>query len=280
MRDLRFFARLEDYRAFVDEEIFAEPLIREHPFYRRLIDFVLCERTPLFYEISHRSEQFGFSGTYHFQTIREYPDAGYESLFFLHDFTHLLFEYPHDLRGWSREGFERIFTYQERLASNESEVLVHFREPRLRASVLPGVRMWADVLRERGASQPDATTLYAVRDRLVMDDAFGDDVLGGEPEVLAWLRAWRTRTPKWCDARYERLRDVPAPRFPWRRLSGGSYEAEIAAYRPEWSQKRYETHTLRNLALGYALLGWDDPPTRFSRAAGAIERLEGEVLFA
>lgn len=279
MRDIRFFPALDDYRKFVDEQIFVEPLIRDHPFYRNLIDFVLCERAPLFYEISQRSEHFGFSGTYHFQTMRDYADGAYQTLFYTHDFTHLLFEYPHDLRGWTAEQFRRMFIYQERLASNESEVLVHYRVPELRAKVLPNLRMWADVLRERGTPQMDALSLFAVRDRLVMDDQYGDEMLPGEGEVLSWLRAWRQLTPKWCDQRFALLRDQPAPTFPWRRLHGGDYEQVIAGYTPQWSQKRYEELTLRNLQLAFALLGWTDAPASFDQAHDAVQRLEGQVFF-
>ncbi len=280
MRDIRLFERFADYEAFVREEVFADPRIPAHPYYDRLIAFVLDHRAPLFYDVSHRGEHFGFSATHHFQTLREYPGPTHAALFHLHDFTHLLFAFPHDLQSVGVDAFTRVFVHQERLASNESEILVHYRIPELRHDFWPERRLFVDVLRERAIPRPRATALLGLRARLALDDAFGDAYLPEDPELREWFRRWRVLTPRWCATRHARQAAYRVPRFPFPRLQAGTYEAEIARYAPVRSQSRYEELVLANLAMGFALAGLDDPPRRFAEAPAAVERLEGKVLLA
>jgi hypothetical protein len=292
MRDLRLFERFADYEAYVREEVFADRRIPAHPFYDRLIGFVLDQRVPLFYDISDSAEHFAFSGTHNFQTLRAYDNPTLASLFYLHDFTHSLFFYPHDLGGVRLDPagvrldpggvrldeLTRLFVQQERVASNETEVLVHYRVPSLREALWPERRLYVDVLRERGVPQPDPVELLALRTRLALDDPFGDRHLRDDPDLREWFRRWRTKTPAWCRRRYARQLPYRVPVFPTRWMTVGSYEAELRDYQPLRSQRRYEEQVLRNLAMGFALRGWDDPPLRFAKAPDAVERLEDEVL--
>lgn len=279
MRDIAFFARREDYVEYLWAERLREPLIAGAPFYRRLVDWVVDHRSPLFYEISDRDEHFAFSGAYHFETGRDYGgDVTRQSIFFLHDFTHLLFPYPHDMRRVSVEQFTRQFTYQERIASSETELLAYFRVPGLRDKVFADEKLLFDVMVERGEGQPDPAAFLPHRDRIIMDDAYGEQVLGDHPQILAWMRSWRRLTPKWCAKRWHSMQHLDIPELGWTRMHVGEYEQAIGAYRSPKLQSDYERNILRNLTLAWALLGWPDPPTRFSQAADAVQRLEGQVL--
>lgn len=286
MREISFFERVEDYRDFLFEEIFREPLIREHPFYRNLIGFVADERSPLFYRISDPSEHFGFSGSYHFMTRREsYSSPAHESLFFLHDFTHILFAYPHRLHdpaeNWhvTEAQFTEMFFYQERIASNESEILVHYRIPELREKIFPDRRLYIDVLRERQVPKLDPQALLEMRTLLCTEPWLDELLLADESEIAWWFQRWARLTPKWCAERYRALRDVEVPFFDWRWLDGREYEQQIAAYSPRYEQSLYERNILRNLQMAYALCDLPDAPCHFNDCREAVDRLEGEVFF-
>ena len=71
MRAIRFFADKRDYEEFVFGEIVGEALLRDHPFYRRLVQFVLDAKAPLFYRQSDPSEHANFSAYYNFILMRE-----------------------------------------------------------------------------------------------------------------------------------------------------------------------------------------------------------------
>lgn len=281
MDNVRWFETKADYRDFVFSEIFKAPEVAGHPFYRRLIDFVIDQRSPLFHGQSDESEWFSFSTTYHFQLIRPgYTDPAFETLYFLHDFCHLLFEYPHDLRGVSEDRFIGLIGAQEYAASNESEILVHYRAPGIREQVLRDRRILFDVLRERGLPQPSACELYRFREQLIESDWFSDLVLGEEPDLQAWFRRFRGNDD-WARDRYRLLRGhAPMPERDWRWLTPANYETVLAGYEREYGEERWRQNTLCNLQMAYALLGLDDPPREFADGAAAAERLEGEVLFA
>lgn len=282
MRDLAFFDKRSDYQDFIFHDIFGrEPSISEHPFYRNLIQFVIDKRSPIFYHISHPSEHFAFSGAYHFETIRErYPNPAREALFWLHDFTHLLFPYPHDLWGYSESAFHNTFTYQERAASNETEIFAYYRVPGLRGKVFPDEKLYFDILWERDVRTcPEPRWMWDHRNKIVVNDEFGEEVLGEYPDILAWFRSWRTLTPKFCNQRYRSMAGIRVPKFDWRRLYLNEYEKVIKEYKSEATQDDYQNNILANLAIAYAILGWEDPPIRWRHAPDAIASLEGAVFF-
>src|SRR5687767_11005890 len=64
MKNIQLFKRKEVYEEFVFNEIFKEKRIKDHPFYRNLIQFVLDAKAPVFYEQTDASEYANFSAYY------------------------------------------------------------------------------------------------------------------------------------------------------------------------------------------------------------------------
>lgn len=299
MRDLTFYPTYRGYRTAVRERF--EWSFLRHPFYNNLINYIINTRAPIFYTISDPSEHFAFSGAYHFETKRErYPNKFRENLFWIHDFTHLLFPYYHDVYNVSEYEFTNTFIYQERLASTETEVFAYYRIPELREKVFPDEKLYYDVIRERqcfgpayqsrpwmdpletgwnGHRKPNAVDFLTHRNALVNDDAYGEAELGDYPEILAFFRRWRTLTPKWCGQRYKSMVGKRLPTMHFERLNAGNYEARIENYSEVGNQDDYERITLFNLNRAFAMLGWEDGPTRWRHAPDALNQLEGAVFF-
>ncbi len=295
MRDIEFYEKREDYEESIISNFL--PIIYENDFYRNLIHLTIDHYTPIFYRISHPSEHFGFSGAYHWETRRErYPNKARENLFWLHDFTHMLFPYPYDVFHVSEAEFLRQFTYQERISSTETEVFAYYRVPGLRELVFPDEKLYYDVLLEEGWAyngeirdgrvKPDAVEFLEHRNRLVLDDEYGDVMLGRYPEILAFFQQWRRLTPKWVGERYADVVKLRRrlPEYDWLRLSVNTYESYIRRYHykrnaHDRSQSRYQENVMRNVLVAYAIMGWDDPPTRWRHMGHAIDRLEGAVFF-
>jgi len=301
MRNLSFFRTKKEYEEYIWDGVFTEPWVRATPFYRNLINYIVDHRAPLFYDVSDKSEHFAFSGAYHFETRREtYPSAAREQLFWLHDFTHLLFPYPHDIYDVSEAEFLKQFWYQERIASSETEIFSYYRVPELRDLVFPDEKIYYDVVRERGygnrsrqysysgwgGKKPDANIFYHHRVLLCMDDQYGEEELGDHPDILKFFRMWRTLTPKWITERYRYMvgRRIPphiADLHSQSPFTVNNYEARVNEYgkseRP--GQGYYERKLLDNVRMAFGLLDWDDMPEKFDQVPEAVQRLEGAVFF-
>lgn len=293
MRDLTFFDKKSDYEDYIWNEVFTEPWVRETPFYRNLVDFIVDYRAPVFYTISDPSEHFAFSGAYHFETRRErYPNKAREQLFWLHDFTHMLFPYAHDVYSTSEEQFLNEFWYQERIASSETEIMSYWRVPGLREKVFPDETLWYDVLVNPdqthvrhalfGQSKPDPVKFLDYRVQVQMNDYFGQSELGDYPEILKFVTQWRTMTPNWIGKRYASVAGRRIPQFNWNRGARvHDYEERIMAYeggfRP--GQDHYEKMVTQNVHVAFGLLGWGDPPERWRHVSEAFDQLEGAVFF-
>lgn len=292
MRDLQFYDTLAKYQQSIYNRF--DPMFLDNPFYRNLIDYTIQYKAPIFYKISHPSEHFAFSGAYHFETEREkYPNIFRRNLFWLHDFTHMLFPYAWDVYDVSEKKFLDDFIYQERIASTETEVFAYYRIPGLREMVFEDEELYYDVMRKRGEyalarpgkplsahGKPDASQFLAHRNKLVMYDDYGQVELEYHPDILKFFQQWRRLTPKWVGERYKsmvgiRIADV--------RGSNGfyvsTYEREISEYVSSATQEQYERVTMANIRRAYEILGWSDPPTRWRHVPEALHSLEGAVFF-
>jgi hypothetical protein len=278
MKNMVFYPDFRDYKQSIFD-MFCDKDLINHPFYQNLALFVCDHRSPIYYDISDHDEHFAFSGAYHFMTRRLY--AGEEgqltrqSIFFMHDFTHLLFPYPHNVLTTSLEQFIHAFTYQERIASTETEIMSYYRVPHLREKVFSDEVILFDTL---GPMRPNPAEFLAHRNRLIMDDDYGKEHLGSYPQVLKWMQSWRYLTPTWCEKRYWSVKDKNIPQYNWRTLNVSNYESVITNYKHVPAQTRYERNILRNLSMAYALLDLPNPPTCFSEAKDAFDLLNGAVI--
>lgn len=294
MRDLEFFETKAEYEDHIWSSVFTEPWVRENGFYRKLVTFIIDHRAPIFYTVSDKDEHFAFSGAYYFETRRQrYPDRTREQLFWLHDFTHMLFPYAHDVYEISGKDFLDQFWTQERIASSETELLAYYRVPGLRERVFPNEKLWYDVIRERGWSnpndgfvidggqKPDPGLFLKYRTRTQMEDEFGKRELGDHPEILKFVTSWRKLTPRWVNKRYASVAGLRIETYPYdQRFDAHNYESRILAYdegnRP--GEDQYQALVTANVRMAYDLLQWEGKPVRWRHIPEAIDRLEGAVL--
>lgn len=301
MRDLEFFSDVRDYEAHIWSTVFTEQWVWDTPFYFNLVNFVMDNHAPIFYTVSDQAEHFAFSGAYYFETRRtRYPNKAREQLFWLHDFTHMLFPYAHDVYDTSEHKFLDEFWYQERIASSETEIMSYYRVPGLREKVFPDEKLWYDVIRERGWTEsfdkfsgqqrkgdhkPYPANFLKYRIRVQMDDGFGEQELGDHPEILKFVQQWRRLTPNWISKRYASMagRRIEAP-VRDKNFNVSNYEDRISSYslldRPsrEQRQENYERHVMENVRMAYDLANMPGKPEKWRHMPEAIDRLEGAVL--
>lgn len=288
MKNLEYIPDFFDYRDDVLLKRFPDERIREHPFYKNLIDYVLLNRSPIFYDISEPREHFSFSGAYHFQTIRSYDDVynpeTRRSIFYLHDFTHSLFPLPQNAREVSLEEFTKQFIYQERLASTETEVMLYYRIPGIRETVFTDEKIYYDVMLERGMPEPSPSEFLEHRNRLVEDPEYGRKHLSAEEDqgILRFFQIWNTLTPKWCAERWETLLTRDIPEYDWERFDVETYIPAIENFRlpeKEECQRRYERNLMRNLNMAAAILREPWEITEAKDIEARLMSLEDKAFF-
>lgn len=298
MRDLEFFEDVREYEAHIWDSVFTESWVQETPFYRNLVNFVMDNHAPIFYTVSDKREHFAFSGAYYFETRRQrYPNRAREQLFWLHDFTHMLFPYAHDVYDTTEREFLNQFWYQERIASSETEIMSYYRAPGLRDLVFPDEKLWYDVIQEEGwinpndnfwidgFKKPDPELFLKYRIKTQMDDEFGEKVLGGFPEILKFVQQWRHLTPNWISKRYASVagRRIEGP-VRDKNFHASNYERRISEYTeearptPEQREAQYRMHIMENVRMAYDLAEMPGKPEKWRHMPEAIDRLEGAVL--
>lgn len=277
MKDIQLFKSKEDYEDFVWTEIFKSELIKANPFYRNLIQFVLDAKAPVFYSQTEEAEYANFSAYYHWVLRRSnYRNVAMESMYFLHDFVHMLFDYPYDMTSVSPEEFEETVITNEYAASNETEILAHYRIDSLRECILTDRRIFYDTLRDLGVAQPPVRGLLELRRQLIETSNL-DYLFPRDADVIAQLKSYRGNRA-WCKTRFEQVVTLnPTEYFFWS-LRPWNYERVLANYQSTSSQENYERTLLKTVRVMYAVMQITDPPATFDSVFDRARELEGLVM--
>lgn len=271
---------VEDYQADLFERAFPDSTITDNPFYRNLIQWVVDHRTPLLYEQDHPDEYTNLSLNFNWLLLRDYsekqlgPPETVLSMYTLHEFAHMTHWLPTNLDRVTADEYAEAFARSEYRASNETEILLHYRIPELRDIVLPGITIAFDLLQARGVAQPRMEELANLRPLLVEhrddDTVFGSEqyealvrtVFGDHPEAMNVANHLRrfNGNREWARERFAAIR----PHFLEREaqkdgIGTDEYEERITTYEPQINQARYEANVIRNVRYGYAMCGLDVP---------------------
>jgi hypothetical protein len=116
------------------------------------MDFIIDHRSPLFYEQSFEYEKPHFTQYRNFSIIRDYDNTYLSDMYYLHDFVHMLFEYPLHVKKHSVLSFYEKLILNEQIASNETEIETYNRLPDMRAKTFPH-KIFYDTLVENDATK-------------------------------------------------------------------------------------------------------------------------------
>jgi hypothetical protein len=283
MRGIRIFETADEYI----ENFFARGLpdtqISGNDFYRRLIRWVLDHRSPLIYEQNHPDEYTNLSINFNWLLLRDYattklgPPDTILTMYVLHELAHMTHWLPTRLDELSAGEYADQFTRSEYRASNETEILIHYRIPELRAHVFEGQRIVADILKEKGMAQPSMVRLCNLRPLFVEDTVLDAFFAGSDGETSARFKQYAGNRA-WARERFNAIR----PHFSSQEFAQGSgltndeYEDVLRAYEPSLSQHTYETNTIANVRFGFAMCGLQPPAlTSIGDAIEAAKQLDG-----
>lgn len=285
MRNINIPRTVEEYQDDIAERAFPDERIRKNDFYRRLIGWVTDNRTPLLYEQDHTDEYANLSINFNWLLLRDYSKTKLGrsntilTMYALHEYAHMTHWLPTRLNELSADEYADQFTRSEYRASNETEILLHYRMPELRDDVFPDMKIAADLIKERGVKQPSAALLNKIRPILV-EHAELDFLLGDDPEAkeaIARLKQF-DGNHRWSKDHFEQIRqyfvDDTLPQGSG--LTDTEYEDVIAAYEPRLSQEQYEKNVIRNVRLAFGMIGEPIPEiASFDEALAEAKALEG-----
>lgn len=275
----------EAYQADLMERAFPDETITDNEFYRNMIGWVVDHKTPLLYEQTHPDEYANLSINFNWLLTRDYsqtelgPPDTIHSMYALHEFTHMTHWLPMRLGEISMNEYADQFARSEYRASNETEILAHYRIPDLRKMVFSGMTIAYDLLRQQGIPQPSSALLGKVRPLLIEHKDF-DHLVGEGPaaqEQLARIKRYDGNRD-WASRHYHKIRDsFMDPSLPLGvGLTDTEYEPTIEAYQPHLSQERYEANVITNVRMGYGMCDLPIPTlSTFNDAREAAQELEG-----
>jgi hypothetical protein len=286
MRNIEIPDNVQDYTAQIHEQALPDQELTGNDFYRRLVGWVLNKRTPLLYEQDHPDEYTNLSINFNWLLERDYsqtklgPPDTVKTMYTLHEMTHMTQSLPTRLDDISALQYAELFTRSEYRASNETELLIHWRVPGLRSKVFPDTKIAFDILKERNVPKLPMSLLCKLRPVIIEQDSL-DFLFQDSAENQAILSRFKSynNNRQWAIDRFKVI--MPyfcGPQFPHSEgLSDDEYEAVISSYEPHLSQEVYESNIVRNVRLGYAMCGLAVPKIiTFSDAKLAAKELEGQ----
>lgn len=285
MKNIFIPSTVEEYRADIIERTLLDKTIAENDFYKNLAGWVIDRKTPILYEQEYDDEYANFSINFNWLLLRDYsktklgPPDTIASLYAVHEFTHMTHRLPTSLSNISAQEYAEDFTKSEYRASNESEILVHYRIPGIREFCFGGMKIAYDMLKEHGINVTDSYSLSLLRPILIetslLDEYFSKNQ--DDATILSRLKQYGGNR-SWAIARFNRIRSLfDATNLAQSiGLADGEYEATIAAYEPHIDQEEYEENIIRNVKFGYLMCGLAEPEFySFGDALAAAKELEG-----
>ena len=284
MKNIYIPERVGDYVEDFEKRALPDETLRNNYFYKRLAGWVMDTRTPLLYEQDHDDEYTNFSINFNWLLLRDYEQTTLGSperiatMYALHEMTHMTHRLPTRLDEVSATEYAEDFTRSEYRASNETEILIHYRAPELRTTVFNGMKIAFDILRDKGFKQPTAVELGLLR-RMVIETNYLDNQFVGEEDknILNWYKGFNSNR-EWAIDRFNEIRDDftgidIAQDFG---LTDKEYEQVISSYEPQFDQIRYENNVIRNVKFGHAMCGLLVPEIKeIGQAIELAKGLEG-----
>lgn len=288
MQNFRFFKKLDQYREFIFEEIFVTPEFRNNVFYRGLIEFVIEHRAPLFFSLTHEEEFSHF--TQYFNAVLDrgdyYKNDFVRSMYFAHDFVHMLFDNPLRPRDMTFEKFCEVLNVNEWIASNETETFTYYRIDDMREKSWEYTIMY-DLLKRAGRTEmPNIKEMLEMRKHIINGGSVPE--LEGHPDtqmVFDFLRKYKENNAVWCKLWYENFPEIKALYAENRLcLPVLEYEKILAHYAPGTyfsnQQKSYEANVMQNITNLVLLtgIGKEFIPKNFDDCERSLAALEGKVV--
>ena len=285
MKNIYIPEKVEDYQSDFAERVLPDESLRTNDFYSRMAGWVMDNRTPIIYEQDHCDEYRNFSINYNWLLLRDYSKtplgdpAKIATMYALHELSHMTHRLPTRLSDLSAAEYAEDFTNSEYRASNETEILIHYRMPELREYVFKGMDIAVDSMKRKGVPQLSMRELNLLRSIMIettyLDGWFGQD---WEARSIEGRFKSFSGNRRWAKERFNAIQhmfmsaDLPQSSG----LTDDEYDTLLPHYVPNLSQDAYEENIIRNVRFGFAMTGQALPELEtITDAIEASRDLEG-----
>jgi hypothetical protein len=285
MKNILLPETVEQYKQELHARAFPDVRIYDNPFYKKLIDWVIDNCTPVLYEQTDASEYTNFSINCNWLLRRDYTEtklgdaALLLTMYSLHEFAHMTHWLPTNMRDMTAGEYAERFTESEYIASNETEILIHYRMPELRSELFPGTKIFYDTMRAAQTPQPTMAALYDIRS-VIVEGRVLDPILFPAPDDQPILERFKyyNGNRDWARGRFERIKHNFTETPQSSGLTKTEYEHVIEGYQGQLTQANYEAHMIRNVKLGFAMCGLVIPEiASFGDAQREANKLDQKV---
>lgn len=281
---MKLFRTVDQYEYFVWNEVFKTDIIRQHPFYSKLIRWVINNRTPAFFEASSDWEFAHFSQYFGLCLMRKYDNPVVNDMYYLHDFAHMLFYYPMFPQSMSFESFARLAIETEYVASNETEILAYKRTPNLRSLLLQDQTILYDLLERLHYNQWSPASLLELRKGLASSSAIWAlfNQYADEAESIRRYMFHVKTNWMWCSLWYSEVPYIHAKPF-WTENSGYlslenyGWAIKTSELKP-MDQPTYAYQILSNMRVWGELALGERAYYHPDEMEGFKERVDGKII--
>lgn len=287
MKNFQFFPTLAEYRKYIYKEIFTTPEFKANPFYRGLIEFVIDNRAPIFFEQDKPEEFSHFTQYFNFVLDRKgyYKNDYVKDMYFAHDFVHMCFHNPLRPREMSFEEFEKLLNHNEWIASNETETFTYYRIPEMREKSLDYTIMYDLLQTEEVYKKPSTSFMLSVRKGIIFGKWDPKKFKHPDTEkVFAYLQKFKANNAVWCRLWYENFPTIYKDNFEEGMvyLPLLEYDKILESYKSNLSDEereiQYRKNILRNVQVLSKLIGGIRMPESFEECEQVLSRMEGKMV--
>lgn len=263
MKNLTLFPTIQKYEEYIRGSLITQKEFTSHKFYNGLINFIIDHKTPIFFSASEEYEYSHFTQYFNFNLVRDhYTNPYIKSLYWIHDFVHMIFYNPLRPRNYSLSEFARLAITNEYVASNETGILTYYRLPKIRQYTFDHPILF-DFLSKYSTDKPPIFDLYKLRQNLIEDSFLETFFLKNSEEknVIKFHKKFQQNNTLWTQLWHQNFPDLadediqtnpPIPTF--------DYDLFLENYTPIKSQKLFEKNINQNIHRAFSMLNMSSAP--------------------
>lgn len=276
MKDIHYYKDPEQLKAFIYKQITVVPELQAHPFYSKLIDFIVYERAPIFFKAHKDYEWSHFTQYFNYCIMRPYNNDTISTLYYIHDFIHMLFSYPLQPHNMFFEDFLRVVRYNEYIASNDSEILTYYRIPALRQKTFDHPILYDHLIKEYPQA-PTPKILEQIRKKCVLEWYISIQWKRISDQTTSFIQQFKktnlARSLLWYE-QFPVIEYVPKQKT----FSRHRYQEQLRDYHIDTSIQHYQKKVLANIQVWLQLLWHKKLPKHFDEIDEYLPLFDNQVI--
>lgn len=265
---------------FIRDRLIRPEVFYCDPFYSRLINYIVEERAPIFYEPSSEEEHAHFTAYFNLVLLRDtYTNPFIEALYYLHDFVHMLFWNPLRPKGLGKKIYSKVVINNECAASNETEILAYYRIHQLRENTFEHPILF-DLLKKTYPIKPSSVFLLNLR-QSILNNAEVPQAIECDPrfdQIRTFFGRFAANNPVWCDLWYREFPKMAPRKVTAQYFSNLNYEKQLLSVRYKKLGSDYSVALARTINTAHVLAGSKVKASNIEECLSSVQSLSEKII--